>query len=161
MFFSTPTSPTEIIVIGANDAKADKTNHSYFFQTSSATESRTASRYGSDMVDTVNLLALNLPGSAVIQQGDELAAADTLQEWLSDRSCWPHQPQTWAAPFPWDDSATAGFTTGEPWVPSAPNYRYANAKTEFANDFSHVGVLRLAAALRKSPAFGPHVEVGL
>ena len=113
------------------------------------------------MVETVNLLALNLPGSAVIQQGDELAAADTLLEWLSGTSCWPHQPQPWAAPFPWDDTPTAGFTTGEPWLPLAPNYRYANAKTEFANDFSHVGVLRLAAALRKSPAFGPHVEVSI
>lgn len=109
----------------------------------------------------MNLLAMNLPGSAIIQQGDELAAADTLLEWVSGNTCWPNLGVPWAAPFPWDDSATAGFTTGEPWMPLAPNFRYANAKTEFANDFSHVGVVRIAAALRKSPAFGPHVEVGL
>ncbi|MBQ5154010.1 hypothetical protein EGM85_12220, partial [Macrococcus caseolyticus] len=44
-------------------------------------------------------------------------------------------------------------------MPLAPNFRYANAKTEFSNELSHVGVMRIAAALRKSPAFGPHVEI--
>ncbi|XP_026737755.1 uncharacterized protein LOC113500993 isoform X1 [Trichoplusia ni] len=131
----------------------------YFHQTSGTNESRTATRYGSDMVDAVNLLALNLPGSAVIQQGDELAAADTILEWATATGCWPIRGYPAAAPFPWDDSPTAGFTKGQPWLPLAPNYRYANAKAEFANDFSHVGVLRVAAALRKSPAFGPHVEI--
>ncbi|XP_047041938.1 maltase A1-like [Helicoverpa zea] len=127
--------------------------------TSAPNESRTASRYGSEMVDSVNLLALNLPGSAIIYQGDELAAADTILAWNSGTTCWPNQPAPWAAPFPWDDSPTAGFTKGEPWLPLAPNFRYANAKTEFSNELSHVGVMRIAAALRKSPAFGPHVEI--
>uniref|UniRef100_A0A2A4K7L6 alpha-glucosidase n=1 Tax=Heliothis virescens TaxID=7102 RepID=A0A2A4K7L6_HELVI len=127
--------------------------------TSSPNDSRTASRYGTEVVDAVNLLALNLPGSAIIYQGDELAAADTILAWASGSTCWPNQAAPWAAPFPWDDSITAGFTTGDPWLPLAPNFRYANAKTEFANELSHVGVLRIAAALRKSPAFGPHVEI--
>lgn len=58
-------------------------------QTSTLSESRTATRYGSDLVDAVNLLALTLPGSVIIQQGDELGAADTILEWATTNSCWP------------------------------------------------------------------------
>lgn len=111
------------------------------------------------MVDTVNLLALVLPGAAVIQQGDELGVADTILEWATSTTCWPSASIPSSAPFPWHDSTNGGFSSGEPWLPLSPNYRYANAKTEFANDFSHVGVVRVAAAMRKSPAFGPHYEV--
>lgn len=138
----------------------ETTNFYLFFQTSTTTESRTATRYGSEMVDAINLLALTLPGSAVIHQGDELGAADTLLEWATSETCWPYSPSPSKSPFPWDDTNNGGFTNGDPWLPLAPNYRYANAKSEFANDYSHVGVMRVAAALRKSPAFGPHVEVG-
>lgn len=113
------------------------------------------------MVDAMNMISLILPGSAIIQQGDELGAADTILEWASSTKCWPNRAIASAAPFPWDDSTNAGFSISEPWLPLAPNYRYANAKTEFANEISHVGVARVAAAMRKSPAFGPHVEVSV
>lgn len=66
-----------------------------------------------------------------------------------------------SAPFPWDESPNGGFSANEPWMPLAPNYRYANAKTEFANDFSHVGVVKIAAAMRKSPAVGPQADVSI
>ncbi|CAG4991505.1 unnamed protein product [Colias eurytheme] len=127
--------------------------------TSARQESRITTRYGSELVDAINLIALILPGSTIIHQGDELGAADTILEWATIDQCWPTQSHPSLAPFPWDDSNTAGFTSGEPWLPLAPNYRYANAKSEFANDLSHVGVVRVATAMRKSPAFGPHVEI--
>ncbi|KAM3959102.1 maltase A3 [Aphomia sociella] len=127
--------------------------------TSVTNENRIATRHGSDMVDTINLLALILPGAAIIQQGDELGAADSIMEWASASTCWPSEPVASAAPFPWDDSPNTGFTTGEPWLPFTPNYRYANAKLEFSKDHSHVGIVKVAAALRKSPAFGPQVEI--
>ncbi|XP_028158904.1 maltase A1-like [Ostrinia furnacalis] len=128
--------------------------------TSAPSQSRIATRYGSEMVDAVNLLALILPGAVVIQQGDELGVADTILEWAaSTNTCYPGPAVPAAAPFPWSDAANGGFTTGEPWMPLAPNYRYANAKTEFANNNSHVGVMRTAAAMRTSPAIGPHVDI--
>lgn len=96
----------------------------------------------------------------MVQQGDELGTADAIVEWATSTNCWPNPITPAAAPFPWDDSINAGFTSGEPWLPIAPNYRYANAKTQYANDLSHLGVVRLIAAMRKSPAIGPHVEVG-
>ncbi|XP_045761799.1 maltase A3-like [Maniola jurtina] len=127
--------------------------------TSITNQSRIATRYGNEMVDAILLLALTLPGAALIQQGDELGAADTILEWADSTQCWPTQRHASAAPFPWDDTPTASFTSGKPWLPLATNYRYANAKTEYANDLSHVGVMRVAAAMRKSPAMGPHVEI--
>ncbi|XP_073941287.1 maltase A3-like [Choristoneura fumiferana] len=129
------------------------------WQTSSPEANRITSRYGSDMIDAINLLSLILPGAAIIQQGDELGAADAILEWASKEACWPNPGNPSAAPFPWDDSTNAGFTAGEPWLPLAPNYRYANAKTQFSNEGSHVGVVKIAAAMRKSPAIGPHAEI--
>lgn len=113
------------------------------------------------MVDTINMLSLILPGAAIIQQGDELGTADSILEWATSDTCWPRPPSSYFAPFPWDDTINAGFSAGEPWLPVSPNYRYANAKAEHANDLSHFGVVRLVAAMRKSPAIGPHVEVSL
>ncbi|XP_059058984.1 maltase A3-like [Achroia grisella] len=127
--------------------------------TSAPNENRIATRYGSDMVDAINLISLILPGAAIIQQGDELGAADSIMEWASSSTCWPNEAVPSAAPFPWDDSPNTGFTTADPWLPVTPNYRYANAKSEFSNNHSHVGLVRVAAAMRISPAFGPHLEM--
>ncbi|XP_046961160.1 maltase A3-like [Vanessa cardui] len=127
--------------------------------TSKRNESRIATRYGSEMVDAIILTTLAMPGAMIIQQGDELGAADTILEWASSSKCWPIPAVASAAPFPWDDTPTASFTSGEPWLPLAPNYRYANAKTEYANELSHIGVMKVASAIRKSPAVGPYLEL--
>ncbi|XP_050361599.1 maltase A3-like [Nymphalis io] len=127
--------------------------------TSKLNESKIATRYGSEMVNAIILTALALPGATIIQQGDELGAVDTILEWAVISKCWPMQAVASAAPFPWDDTPTASFTSGDPWLPLAPNYRYANAKTEYANDLSHIGVMKVASAIRKSPAVGPYLEL--
>jgi len=36
-------------------------------------------------------------------------------------------------PVQWDDSANAGFTTGEPWIPANPNYHQINAAAALAD----------------------------
>lgn len=113
------------------------------------------------MVDTITILALTMPGAAIIQQGDELGIVDTILEWAQTSKCWPLQGVPSAAPFPWDDSPKASFSTGEPWLPLPPNYRYANAKTEYAIDVSHFNIMRVVAAMRKSSVLGPHVEVSI
>ncbi|XP_021205606.2 maltase A3 [Bombyx mori] len=129
------------------------------WMTSTSNGNHITSRIGTDLVDAVNLLALMLPGATLIHQGDELGVADTILEWATSTNCWPNQASPSLTPFPWDESISAGFTTGDPWLPLPPNYRYANAKMEFSNEFSHAGVLKVAAALRKSPAMGPHSEI--
>lgn len=130
-------------------------------QTSTSDGNRIATRYGSEMVDAIILLTLILPGSVIIQQGDELGVADTILDWTNTTNCWPMNYIPSAAPFPWDNSPKANFTTGEPWMPLPPNYRYKNAKSEYGNELSHVSVMKIASAMRKSAAIGPHVEVKL
>ncbi|OWR49829.1 Maltase 1 [Danaus plexippus plexippus] len=127
--------------------------------TSTSDGNRIATRYGSEMVDAIILLTLILPGSVIIQQGDELGVADTILDWTNTTNCWPMNYIPSAAPFPWDNSPKANFTTGEPWMPLPPNYRYKNAKSEYGNELSHVSVMKIASAMRKSAAIGPHVEI--
>ncbi|SDP41641.1 oligo-1,6-glucosidase [Pedococcus dokdonensis] len=40
------------------------------------------------------------------------------------------------SPMQWDDSANAGFTTGQPWAPANPNYPEINAAAAVADDDS-------------------------
>ncbi|WP_416348848.1 glycoside hydrolase family 13 protein [Microbacterium sp. STN6] len=50
-------------------------------------------------------------------------------------------------PVQWDDSAHAGFTTGEPWIEVNPNYRHLNVAADRAADQSvfryYQGLIRL------------------
>lgn len=52
-------------------------------------------------------------------------------------------------PVQWDDSPSAGFTTGEPWMPVNPNYSYINAKAEILNPDSIFHHYRDLIAFRK------------
>lgn len=52
-------------------------------------------------------------------------------------------------PMQWDNSANAGFTTGEPWLKVNPNYSTINVKTENSNPNSPLNYFRKVVALRK------------
>ncbi|HDR1512654.1 TPA: alpha,alpha-phosphotrehalase, partial [Pasteurella multocida] len=52
-------------------------------------------------------------------------------------------------PMQWDDSAQAGFTTGEPWIDVAKNYLKINAKSALADKNSVFYTYKNLIALRK------------
>lgn len=52
-------------------------------------------------------------------------------------------------PMQWDDSAQAGFTTGEPWIGVNPNYKEINVKQALADPDSIFHYYRKLIALRK------------
>ena len=52
-------------------------------------------------------------------------------------------------PFPWDNTANAGFTTGKPWLKINPNYVTVNAATEDADPNSVLNYFRKMIQLRK------------
>ena len=52
-------------------------------------------------------------------------------------------------PVQWDDSANAGFTTGEPWIGVGSNYSWLNAKAEAADPNSVFAFYKKLVALRK------------
>ena len=52
-------------------------------------------------------------------------------------------------PMQWNDSANAGFTSGEPWIKVNPNYGQINASADMASDHSIFRHYQTLIALRK------------
>ena len=54
------------------------------------------------------------------------------------------------APFQWDESRNAGFTTNKkPWLPVSTNYKCANVKAQQNQQKSHLNVYKRLNKLRK------------
>ncbi|MBV9885694.1 MAG: alpha-glucosidase C-terminal domain-containing protein, partial [Acidobacteria bacterium] len=65
-------------------------------------------------------------------------------------------------PMQWTDGPNAGFTTGKPWLPVAPNYKTHNVATESKDADSILNLYRKIIALRSSePALreGKYIEL--
>lgn len=57
-------------------------------------------------------------------------------------------------PFPWDDSAQAGFSTNaSTWLPLATDYLTVNVKAQEAAAFSHLKLFKQLTQIRKTPTF--------
>jgi len=52
-------------------------------------------------------------------------------------------------PMPWDNSVNAGFTTGEPWLPLAPNAAEFDVVTQKTDPNSMLSLTRRLLALRR------------
>lgn len=52
-------------------------------------------------------------------------------------------------PMQWDESDNAGFTTGTPWIPVNPNYKYINAKDQTTRTDSVFHYYKKLIALRR------------
>jgi alpha-glucosidase len=52
-------------------------------------------------------------------------------------------------PMQWDASPLAGFTTGRPWLPIAPEHVTANVETEDRDDRSLLNLYRALIAMRR------------
>lgn len=53
------------------------------------------------------------------------------------------------SPMPWDGSAHGGFTTGEPWIPMAPNHRGLDAASQADDPDSVLAHYRKLISLRR------------
>lgn len=53
-------------------------------------------------------------------------------------------------PMQWDDSPNAGFSTANPWIPVAPNYREINVKNDLSNPHSIWHYYKKLIHLRKT-----------
>ncbi|SHK00589.1 glycoside hydrolase family 13 protein [Hespellia stercorisuis] len=71
------------------------------------------------------------------------------EEELMARICYKNRDNA-RTPMQWDDSANAGFTTGEPWLAVNQNYTKINAKDELADADSVFHYYQKLIALRKS-----------
>nr|XP_018910472.1 PREDICTED: maltase 2-like [Bemisia tabaci] len=123
---------------------------------------RVAARYGSDLVDGVNMIGLCLPGIGNTYYGDEIGMDDTVirfdqgvdpqachggPEWYSQKSRDPAR-----TPFQWDTSLNSGFTTNrKTWLPVNSNFWRLNLKAQMqAGENSHWKVYKRLMSVRKT-----------
>ncbi|XP_069689396.1 maltase A3-like [Periplaneta americana] len=122
---------------------------------------RVGSRFGAELVDAFNMLALLLPGTAVTYQGEEIGMLNTYVTW---EQCLDPQglyagPQHYLertrdlerTPYQWDATTSAGFSTNATtWLPVNSNYKELNLDAQKATEKSHYWVYKKLVQLRQS-----------
>ena len=63
-------------------------------------------------------------------------------------------------PVQWNDSANAGFTSGNPWLPLNPNYKKINVASQENDPDSLLSFYKELIALRKNPEYKETVVYG-
>ena len=135
--------------------------------------SRPVTRYGGGEQGTararaMTLVALALPGTVFLYNGEELGLPDVdlPDEALQDPQ-WERSGHTqrgrdaFRVPVPWEGGPPGyGFTTGVPWLPMPPEYGRLTVAEQLEDTRSTLSLLRRAVELRRThPGFsGTDVE---
>jgi alpha-glucosidase len=125
---------------------------------------RIASRVGPAQARVAAMLLLTLRGTPTLYYGDELGlqnvaiAAERIQDPFERRvpgKGLGRDPVR--TPMPWSDAPQAGFTTGEPWLPLAPDYRKVNVAAQRQDSKSMLALYTRLISLRRS---APVLQLG-
>lgn len=117
---------------------------------------RIAGRIGEAQARIAAMLLLTLRGTPTLYQGDELGIGNV--EIPPDRIRDPQhfrQPKLdigrdrSRTPMPWDGSANAGFTAGEPWLPLNADWPARNVATQDKDPRSMLTLYRTLLGLRR------------
>ena len=123
---------------------------------------RVRARYGAKRADQISMLAMMLPGIAVVYNGDEIGMQDrnfTYAETVDPAGC-NAGPERYVlktrdperTPYQWDNTTSAGFSTANhTWLPVHSNYRVVNLATQKLAANSHYKVFKALSALKKRP----------
>ena len=125
-------------------------------------QSRIASRVGEAQARVAAMLLLTLRGTPTIYYGDELGMHDVLipperrvdPAWHDGSGTGRDRCRT---PMQWDGSPGGGFTTGEPWLPFAPDLATRNVEAQRADPRSILALHRRLIQLRREH---PALSVG-
>jgi oligo-1,6-glucosidase/alpha-glucosidase len=118
---------------------------------------RIAARLGEAQARVAMLLLLTLRGTPTLYQGDELGIGAVAIP--PDRVRDPReirQPgiglgrDPCRTPMPWDGSANAGFSAGEPWLPLNPDWRERNVAAQENDPRSMLALTRELLRLRRT-----------
>ncbi len=112
---------------------------------------RAASRYGPQRARVAALMLLTLRGTPFIYYGEEIGMTDVAipRERVVDVD--GRDPER--TPMQWDATPNAGFTTGDPWLPLAPDAQYVNVAAQRGDPASLFSFYRRLIELRRgSPA---------
>ena len=120
---------------------------------------RVATRLGPSQARVAAMLLLTLRGTPTIYQGEEIGMADVpippdlVQDpWEKNVPGLGLGRDPERTPMQWDASSNAGFTTGEPWLPIAADYRAVNVAAQAADPRSMLSLYRALIALRRAEA---------
>lgn len=130
---------------------------------------RIATRIGREQARVANMLLLTVRGTPTCYYGDEIAMLDV--EIPPDMVYDPQElgkpglglgrdPER--TPMQWDTGPNAGFTSGTPWLPVAPDYKLYNVAVERDDPASMLTLFRQLIALRRaSPALsvGGYIDI--
>jgi alpha-glucosidase len=125
---------------------------------------RIATRVGAEQARVAAMLLLTLRGTPTLYYGDEIGmhdveipperVQDPFEKRVPDRGLGRDPERT---PMQWDGGPGAGFTTGEPWLPLADDWRVVNVRAERDNPRSTLTLYRRLIELRRGE---PALEVG-
>jgi alpha-glucosidase len=126
--------------------------------------SRLASRRGAAQARVAAMLLLTLRGTPTIYQGEEIGMTDVpippdrLQDpWEKRVPGLGLGRDPARTPMQWDTTPSAGFTTGEPWLPLGADCQLVNVSTQAADPRSMLSLYRALLALRRAE---PALSVG-
>jgi alpha-glucosidase len=110
--------------------------------------SRAVSRYGSERAGVAAVMLLTLRGTPFIYYGEEIGMTDVPipPERVVDVD--GRDPER--TPMQWDASPNAGFSTGDPWLPSAADHAKRNVAAQRDDPASLLSLYRRMNWLRKS-----------
>jgi len=106
--------------------------------------SRAATRFGTKLLDAMNMVIMMLQGSTITYYGDEIGMVD---------STTASGKNVYRTPMQWDETSNAGFTDGpkDPWLPVNPDYATVNVAEESKElSASHLKVYQELTKLRYS-----------
>ncbi|CAD1478512.1 unnamed protein product [Heterotrigona itama] len=123
---------------------------------------RVASRFGRHRADEMTMLAMTLPGIAVIYNGDEIGMEDrnfTYKETVDPVGCnsgparyYLRSRDPERTPYQWDNTTSAGFSTNKTtWLPVHSNYKTLNLKRQKEEYYSHYQVFKSLMNVKKRP----------
>jgi alpha-glucosidase len=119
--------------------------------------SRIASRVGVDQARVAAMLLLTLRGTPTMYYGDELGMVDVAI--AANRIQDPFEKNVpgmglgrdpCRTPMQWDESANAGFSVAEPWLPVSDDYSVVNVRSEEADPQSILALYHRLLILRRS-----------
>nr|CAD7451876.1 unnamed protein product [Timema tahoe] len=122
---------------------------------------RVASRFGSELIDGLNMILQWLPGTAVTYNGEEIGMVDTPVSWEetvdpAGLNAGPDRYQLFSrdperSPYQWDNTTSAGFSNNtNTWLPVNSNYLTLNLAEEINANVSHYKVYQNLVSERAS-----------
>ncbi len=118
---------------------------------------RVATRLGPEQARIAAMLLLTLRGTPTLYQGDEIGLTDVpvppalvRDPFGKNAPAFGRDPER--TPMQWDASPHAGFSTTEPWLPVAHDFRTRNVERQASDAGSMLSLYRALTTLRREEA---------